>query len=236
MMPVPPIKTPGFSFMNITIGVMLRIYFDRRPMTLTFMLATPDNKAIVAAGVYGGCFHCALTAEPKRGLRAIEMSLEMGAYQGIQLGPIRGEVKFMIGLFYRKDDFGVLLEGYFIAEGRLSVWIIRVHARLYMFVRSRNGEVKGGCTVVITYKNWPIKKRFRGSYSKTLKGASSSGNSNSNAIDSFLKTLPAKSWEHQLQNKATAEAMLNIQDWFGNEEFGQMSTSQWTEFYNAFYK
>ena len=88
--PVLGISAPAFTFSNISFGVTLTIYFDQRPMMLFFSLSRPECKATVAAGIYGGCFFCAVGIDPTRGIRSIEMALEMGAYLGISLGPISG--------------------------------------------------------------------------------------------------------------------------------------------------
>jgi hypothetical protein len=149
----------------------LMIHFDRTPLRLRFQLAEPDMKATIAAGIYGGCFYCALELEPKRGLISIDMALEMGAYIGIAFGPFRGHVKFMVGLHYKKDDNGVLLEGYLIAEGVLSVWIISVSARLYMGVRSQNSYVEGFCVASYSVRVGWFKKTFTATYTKRVAGA-----------------------------------------------------------------
>lgn len=222
--PVFSISTPGFVFSNISISVMLQIFFDRRPMELTFMLAKPEAKATIAAGIYGGGFYCALTAQPKNGLKSIEMALEMGALLGIQLGPIKGEVRFMIGLFFRKDDTGVILEGYFIAEGVLSVWIINVSARLYMYVRSQNSCVTGGCKATYSAKLGLIKKSFSGSYSKKLAGAESKRSSKEQ--NALLK----------LTNEFINTEIDTFDFSFLSDEYQPMSASEWKKFHKTFYR
>lgn len=222
--PVFSISTPGFMFSNISISVMLQIFFDRRPMELTFMLAKPEAKATIAAGIYGGAFYCALTAQPKNGLKSIEMAFEMGAILGIQLGPIKGEVRFMIGLFYKKDDTGVILEGYFVAEGVLSVWIISVSARLYMYVRSQNSSVTGGCKATYSAKLGLIKKSFSGSYSKKLAGAESKrSNGERNAL---LKIM-----DNYINPESDTIDLSYLSD-----EYQAMSAAEWKKFHHTFYR
>lgn len=172
--PAISISSPGFTFSNLSVAMLLMIHFDRRPMRLRFDLARADQKATIAAGIYGGCFYCSLTLEPKRGIVAIEMALEMGAFTGISFGPFRGYVKFMVGLFYKKDDHGVVLEGYLIAEGVLSVWVVSVSARLYMGVRSVNSYVEGFCVASYSFKIGFVRKQFSATYTKRVSGAASS--------------------------------------------------------------
>ncbi|RZK27082.1 MAG: hypothetical protein EOO43_00765 [Flavobacterium sp.] len=222
--PVFSISTPGFMFSNISISVILQIFFDRKPMELTFMLAKPEAKATIAAGIYGGGFYCALTAQPKNGLKAIEMALEMGALLGIQMGPIKGEVRFMIGLFYRKDDANVILEGYFVAEGILSVWIISASAKLYMYVRSHNSYVTGGCKVTYSAKLGFVKKSFTGSYSKKLAGAESKRSSEErNALSTLVKNL-----------EGTVNDTFDFS--FIEDEYQPMTSTEWIKFNNTFYR
>lgn len=225
--PVINIATPGFSFTNITFGVMLQLYFDRKPMELTFMLSRPEAKATIAAGIYGGGFFCALVAEPKRGLKSIEMALEMGAILAISIGPIKGEVRFMVGLYYKKDDQGVVMEGYFIAEGILSVWIISVSARLYMYVRSQNSQVTGGCTASYSAKLGFIKKTFRGSYKKTLAGAESSRSQpqqdSSLALYNIMKNQPLDESAH----------MFDL--FFEDDDYQPLNREEWKKIHNTFY-
>lgn len=225
--PVFGISTPGFIFSNISIGVMLTVFFDKRPMELSFMLAKPESKATIAAGILGGGFYCALTAEPKRGLKAIEMALEMGAIFGIGLGPIKGEVRFMVGLFFKKDDSGVTMEGYFIAEGVLSVWIISVSARLYMYVRSKNSHVTGGCTASYSAKLGFIRKTFSGSYSKTIAGAE-------------RKQDPATVKElldvYQIVNsKSLKDPDDSFYALIEEDPYEPMNDDEWNQFYSTFF-
>jgi|GEM_PF-5658915 len=167
------ISSPGFTFSNFSVGMRLLINFSHKPLQLTFLLAEAAKKATIAAGIYGGCFYCAMTMEPKRGLVAIEMALEMGAYVGISFGPFSGHVKFMVGLFYKKDDTGLTLEGYLIAEGVLSVWIISLSARLYMGVRSQSNSVEGFCVASVEVSIGFFSKTFTASYTKRVAGAAS---------------------------------------------------------------
>jgi hypothetical protein len=236
VMPVPAVSSPGFTFSNITIGVFLNIYFDRQPMTLKFMLAKPDNKAIVAAGILGGGFNCTLTAEPRRGIRHIQMALEMGAYLGLSIGPIRGEVKLMVGLSYEKDDYGVTMEGYIIALGRLSVWIINVTAKIVLYVRSQGSYVEGACTVTYSAKLGFIEKSFSGTFRKKLAGAKKSGQASRLRKSIVLKEVTRNLYLLPASVPASHGFSIAAEDYFDDPQYRVMHKSEWTNFYQNFFQ
>lgn len=226
------VSAPAFTFSNISIGVRLDLYFTDQPMLLTVALATPEAMATVSAGVYGGCFYCSAGIDPKHGIRTLEMALEMGAYLGISLGPIKGSVKFMVGLYYRRDDGSVTMTGYFVAEGTLSVWILSVSARLYMYVESKNSVVTGGCTVTYSVSLGFIHKDFSGSYSKTIAGAPSNHTSGQQA-----SALRFQSSLSKLRNPANP--LENLEDLlyaiFEEDTARTMGQYEWNDFYRTFY-
>ena len=225
--------------------MLLVIHFDRKPLRLTFDLAQPEKKATIAAGIYGGCFYCSMTLEPKRGLVAIEMALEMGAYIGISFGPFKGYVRFMAGLFYKKDDQGVVLEGYLVAEGLLSVWIISVCARLYLGVRSQNSYVEGFCVASYTVKVGFIKKTFTATYTKRVAGAASHAPASDSAA-AVLRQYVAdpKLWRvgpgyapvksDRRAQKAAHSAEVEIADLFVDEERA-MKKREFMDFAQTFF-
>jgi hypothetical protein len=165
------LSAPGFTFANFSVGVRLLVFFNRTPMQLRFALADVERKATVAAGIYGGCFFCALTMDTKRGVIGTDTALELGAYFGLRFGPFSGYVKFMVGLRYTRSDEGVTLVGYFIAEGSLSVWVITVSARLYMGVISHNSVAEGFCIASYTVRVGFFSKTFEAGYNKRIAGA-----------------------------------------------------------------
>ncbi len=188
-LPIPDIKTPSFSFFNLTLNFDFFLYFDKRPLQLAFSLARRDNKFGIAVGAYAGFGYFSLIAEPKRGLVGIEIGLEYGGYFGLSIGPLRGEVKLVVGLYYEnKKDSGVVIEGYILCEGRVLLWIVTLTVRYYMGVTSQGGYVEGRCTVTHEVKLGAFFKRsFTVTYYKKIAGASGGsggGQSNSPAIAS----------------------------------------------------
>jgi hypothetical protein len=172
-LPLPSIETPAFSFFNLSLNFGLELYFDKRPLQFTFSLATAESKFGISATIYAGFGFFTLIADTKNGIVGIDCALEAGAWAGISIGPISGEVKLAFGFRYTKDQSNVRLEGYIVAEGRLSVWILEVSARIYLGVVSENSYVEGECTVSYSVKVGLISKSFSGSFHKSIAGASS---------------------------------------------------------------
>lgn len=170
-LPIPSIKTPAFSFFNLSLNFDLRVYFDKRPLHFGFSLARPESKFGIAAGIFAGFGYFSIAANPKQGIVEISCGLEAGVWTGIQLGPISGEAKLAFGFSYTKNEFGVILEGYIVAEGRLKVWILEVSARIYLGVISKNSYVEGVCTVTYSVKLGFISKSFSGTFYKKISGA-----------------------------------------------------------------
>ena len=188
-LPIPSIQTPAFSFFNLSLNFDLRVYFDKRPMQFGFSLAKRDSKFGIAATIYAGFGFFGIVADPKHGIVEIECSLEAGAWTGISIGPVAGEVKLAFGFYYRKNEYGVRLEGYIVAEGRLSVWVLEVAARIYLGIISENGVVEGQCTVTYSVKLGFIKKSFSGSFHKRIAGSQSNRSSTEGKLVNFHSNL-----------------------------------------------
>ena len=188
-LPIPDIKTPSFNFFNLTLNFDFFLHFDKKPMQLGFSLARRDSKFGLTAGIYAGFGFFSIVAEPKRGITEMEIGLEFGGYYGLSLGPLRGEVKLVVGLYYKKDASGVVIEGYFLCEGRVKLWFVMITARFYMGVRSQGGYVEGRCTV--TYEislGRFFQKSFTATYYKKLAGATP-GNNNSGSSNKSMRSV-----------------------------------------------
>ncbi|OGX85082.1 hypothetical protein BEN47_15300 [Hymenobacter lapidarius] len=224
------VSAPGFMFTDISFGITLDLYFNRKPLLLNFRLALPERKATVAAGILGGKFYCSLSVSPTQGIVGIEMALEMGAILGFSLGPARGEVRFMAGLYYRKLNREVTMEGYFIAEGTLKVWIVSVSARLYMGVRSQGSYVEGKCLVSYSFRVGIVKKGFSKVYKKQLAGASSRPRDSGNP-SKFQQQLAAATAIDGLSRASLREALKRtaaLPTW--EDEFQVMDPAEYQQF------
>lgn len=206
---IPAIKTPGFNIFNLSLNFDLRVYFDKRPLRFGFSLARPDSKFGIAVGIYAGFGFFGIVADPKKGIVEIDCALEAGAWAGISFGPFSGEVKLAFGFRYTKNEFGVRIEGYIVAEGRLSFWIIEVAARIYLGVVSENSYVEGVCTVTYSVKIGFIKKSFSGSFHKKIAGAKSNNSENSRQeIVGLHETWQTPSYLHYLDSFPAAASSI----------------------------
>ncbi len=192
-LPIPDIKTPSFNFFNLTLNFDFWLSFIRKPMLLGFSFATKDNKFGISVGIFAGFGFFSIQAEPKKGITNLEVGLEFGGYFGLSLGPLRGEVKLVVGLYYKKDSTGVLIEGYFLCEGRVKLWFIMITARFYMGVRSQGGYVEGRCTATFEVSLGAFfKLSFTATYYKKIAG-SSPGNNQSPA---FIAAIQKRALSH----------------------------------------
>lgn len=168
-LPIPAIKTPSFNFFNLSLNFTIQIFFDNRPIEFEFSLARKDSMFGLSVGIYAGFGYFSIKANPQDGIVELETALEGGAWAGINIGPIRGEVKLAFGFYFRKTANSTMLTGYFIAQGRLSVWIIRANATIYLGIYSENGNIVGVGYAKLSIKVGFAKKSFSGSYKKVMK-------------------------------------------------------------------
>jgi len=194
LLPIAYIGAPSFGFKDILFRIIYTLYFNKKPMELGVGIGSPENRTKLSVGIYTGLFYFIVIGNPKQGITTIEVSIEFGGYFGLSLGPLRGEVKLVVGLYYRKDQSGVTIEGYFLCEGRVKLWFIMITARFYMGVRSKGGYVEGRCTVSYEIRLGRFFKRsFTANYYKKVAGASPGNNvsgNNQKYLDKYnLKTL-----------------------------------------------
>lgn len=234
---LPSIQTPSFAFFNLSLNFDIRLYFDSRPMRFGFSFARPDLKFGIAAGIYAGFGFFGLVGEPKRGIVEMDAALEAGAWKGISIGPISGEVKLAFGFRYTRNDAGVRLEGYIVAEGRLSVWIIEVSARIYLGVVSENSYVEGQCTVTYSAKLGFIKKSFSGTFRQKIAGAKSNNHDGDGRklltyyqkLSAFLP-FPINLTSQQL-HQGYVDALINAESEMDPEpETSPVSRESWKRF------
>jgi hypothetical protein len=199
-LPIPSIRSPAMGFFNLTLSFDFRLYFDKRPMRFGFSISRPDSKFVLAAGIYAGFGYFGIVGDPKRGIVEISIALEAGAWAGIRIGPVGGEVKLAFGFSYTKNETGVRLEGYIVAEGRLSLWIVEVAARIYLGIISENSCVEGSCTVSYSVKIGFFKKSFSGTFYKRIAGAET----NNQAIAVVKVSAFAKGFTTFTNSKAIA--------------------------------
>lgn len=234
-LPIPAIKTPGFNFFNLSLNFDLRLYFDSRPLRFGFSLARPDAKFGIAVGIYAGFGFFAIVVDPKHGIVEVDCALEAGAWAGISIGPIHGEVKLAFGFRYTKTETTVRLEGYIVAEGRLKVWILEVSARIYLGIVSENSYVEGVCTVTYSVKLGFIRKSFSGSFHRKIAGAARQNNGEQ---QKFIKEFavnfmpPLNKGTHALLIPIIANTLLEMDKEL--QDIEPVSYDNWKKFITVF--
>lgn len=188
-LPLPAISAPAMSFFNLSINLSLIIYFDKRPMRFGFSISRPESKFVISAGIYAGFGYFGIVCEPKKGVVTLDIALEAGAYAGLSMGLITGFVKLAFGFRYTKDESNVRLEGYVVAEGQLSVWILQISARIYLGVTSVNSYVEGQCTVTYSAKLGFIQHTFSGTFKKHIAGANSNQTQQQESVEAYLNSV-----------------------------------------------
>jgi hypothetical protein len=235
-LPIPAIKTPTFNFFNLTFNIDFWLHFDKKPMEFIFSLAKPESKFTIVGGIYAGFGYFSVAAEAVRGITAMEVALEFGGYYGLSLGPLRGEVKMAVGLFYRKDTSGVIIEGYFICEGRAKLWFVMISVRFYMGVRSQGSYVEGRCTVTYSVRLGRFfKKSFTASYYKKVAGAAPANNQRNNQQSERTIVKYAELGNHNKLSSVQKSNFLS-NDYYNQYEriVEEMDLNEWQEFINSY--
>jgi hypothetical protein len=234
---LPAIKTPGFNFFNLSLNFDLRLYYDNRPLRFGFSLATPDSKFGLAVGIYAGFGFFGIVADPKHGIVEIDCALEGGAWAGISIGPISGEVKLAFGFRYTKTETYVRIEGYIVAEGRLTVWILEVSARIYLGIVSQNSYVEGVCTVSYEVKLGFIHKSFSGSFHRKIAGAAAQNQGeNHGEMENFASKLLMMPMGEMLTQKLKPHLSRTMSSAQLEEvtETAPVNLENWSKFINIF--
>jgi hypothetical protein len=181
VLPIPGIRTPAFSFFNLTLRYLFRLHFMRRPMQFGFGLASRDEKFTISVGIFAGFGYFEILAEPGKGVTELAIGMEFGGYFGISIGPLSGHIKLAVGMAYIKNPVdGIIIEGYFVCEGGAKLWFIMVSVRFYMGVRSQNNVMEGRCSVSFSLRLGPFfELSFSSTYHKRISGASPANTSSS---------------------------------------------------------
>lgn len=230
LLPIPYVGAPSFGFKNILFRVLYTLYFDKKPMELGVGIGSPANRTILSVGVYTGFFYFIVIGNPKQGITTIEVSIEFGGYFGLSLGPLRGEVKLAVGLYYRKDLTGVIMEGYFLCLGSVKLWCFSVTARFYMGVRSNGNYVEGRCTVTYKIKiSRFFTRSFSATYYKKLAGATPGNNQSGSNLES-LKLFNTASTSQEKKDYLKLNAITNPK----KREVIPLNEVQWEKFLNSY--
>lgn len=181
----PDVNAPAFHFHNLQLVVGLNIPFDPgrlEPISFTFGVNKPEDKFLVAAGIYGGRGHFLLRSTPK-GIEHIDISMELGAYGQIDLGIGHGEVFLFFGFWFvcgrepGSDQNSIKAVAYVICAGSAMVLgfiSIGVSVLISLTYEKRGQEASFSGDAVVTYsiKVALFKKEFSIHYHKQIAGSS----------------------------------------------------------------
>ncbi len=180
---MPSISGGVFSLANLKffVGVNLPIPVGNgdKPITTTIGVNSPNDKFVVAVGIFGGRGFFNLTTTPKQ-IQIIDMAIEFGGYLGIDLVIAKGEVFLMAGFRYTYNfrEKRMSFEGYLICGGSVTVFgFITVSVTFYLGLRYQQFEGRstlyGTASLTYSVKIAFFKKSFTLTYSKRFHGSDS---------------------------------------------------------------
>lgn len=185
---LPSINGGAFTMANLKfrVGVAIPISIggnkSATPIVARFGINGPDDKFVVAAGIWGGRGHFVIETTPKY-IRKIDTGIEFGGYFALDLVIAKGEAFLMAGIryVYERDEVGESsMEFYCILScgGSVTVYgFITVSVLFMLCLRYQKYQGKsslyGIASVSYSVKIGFFKKSFTLSYSKRLAGTES---------------------------------------------------------------
>jgi hypothetical protein len=185
---LPSINGGAFTMANLKfrVGVAIPITIggnkSATPIVARFGINGPDDKFVVAAGIWGGRGHFVIEATPKY-IRRIDTGIDFGGYFALDLVIAKGEAFLMAGIryVYMRDEVGdTSMEFYCMLScggsvtvfGFITISILFVLCLRYQKYQGKSslyGIASVSCSVKIGF----FKKSFTLSYSKRLAGTES---------------------------------------------------------------
>jgi hypothetical protein len=117
---LPNIKCGMFQLSGVAFEAGITLPFTGGPVTVHFAFASRSRPFLLAFGIFGGGGFFSLEMTPEK-VTQVEAALEFGVVASINLFVAEGTVQIMGGFYYRLNENGVLLTGYFRAFGELNV-------------------------------------------------------------------------------------------------------------------
>ena len=142
---------------NLVIDAGIEIPFDDRAAVTTFALSSRQSPALLFIPPYGGACYLSLMVAGDR-LISAEASFEAGIVSGFNLaGVVEGSGRITVGVFYRQEQSGVVLEGFFFAGGNAVVLgIASMSVALRIGLRYKGEGVNGYGEFSTTLGSWPV--------------------------------------------------------------------------------
>jgi hypothetical protein len=182
---IPGISGGAFTFNNLkfNIGVIIPFPIGKAglsPLVATFGINSPDDKFVIAAGVFGGRGHFVIGTTPKY-LKSIDCGFEFGGYIGLDLVIAKGEAFVMAGVryVYDRNEIGeATIDFYsiFTCGGSVTVFgFITVSVYFILCLRYRQSaegsSLYGTATLTYSIKIGFFEKSFSLTYAKQLSGS-----------------------------------------------------------------
>ena len=132
-MTLPELSMGMFSLTNLSVGALLTVPFDDRPLEFTLAVGERFKPFSVMVSLFTGGGFLALTMT-SQGLQRVEASLEFGGSMQLNLVVASGGLSVMAGIYFRLDPGGhVTLGGYVRASGQVTVLgILTISADFFM--------------------------------------------------------------------------------------------------------
>jgi hypothetical protein len=154
-MTLPELSMGMFSLTNLSVGALLTVPFDSRPLEFTLAVGERFKPFSVMVSLFTGGGFLALTMT-SAGLQRVEASIEFGGSMQLNLVVASGGLSVMAGIYFRLDPGGnVTLGGYLRASGQVTVLgILTISADFFMQLSyvSATKEAVGQASLTIGVK------------------------------------------------------------------------------------
>ena len=181
-MGLPSISLPGFTLSNIkfdfAINIPLPTSNSLRPLSISISLNRPEDKFVVAAGIYGGRGHSIIELTTEKIIK-IDLSIEFGGYFGMDIGIAKGYVLLMAGIRYLRlsdSDNSTEITAYVICCGSVCAFgIVSITVTFIMALQAQNGDLRGSASVTYCVKVAFFRKSFTLHYEHIIEGSKNNG-------------------------------------------------------------
>ncbi|MFL0587504.1 hypothetical protein ACH0BU_12770 [Sphingomonas olei] len=181
------IQVGSLSFLNVSLRVAARLYFDQSPAEFIFSFASEDRPFIISNPPYGGGGYAELKIFAG-GEKAPQLTLSFmfGGAAQLKFGPLQAQGRIMAGFGVRRTGDGTTLWAVFeaVGEGSIACFSISVALRVVVW-HYANGVMRGETTYRFKFKVGFVS--FSYSVTASYRIAGGSGGTNQTAA---LKRTP----------------------------------------------
>ncbi|ARP64332.1 hypothetical protein A9K65_013785 [Mesorhizobium sp. WSM1497] len=163
------------AFINVSITASCLLPFDNKQAVFTASIGREDRPVLLSCLPYvgGGFLTLYATAEKMIGFAA---SFEFGGGGAFAFGPLSGQGRISTGIYLRKLDRDVLIEGFFYVGGEARIACFAIAASLVVRVSHQSGgKMQGSAVFTYSFKIGFAKLRYSVGVHRTIgKGFSGS--------------------------------------------------------------